>query len=81
MGKMDIDIVAAVISLILFIAWLSRLEFKTGINERDTDRLDKRVAANEKKLEELDSRVMDKLSNIEKILTERLAKIEGKLDQ
>lgn len=39
------------------------------------------MGALEKKTEDLDNRIFDRLSNIEKILTERLAKIEGKLSQ
>lgn len=79
--KVDGGLIALGIAVVSTIAWLSRLESKGSVNSRDIDKLETRMGALEKKTEDLDNRIFDRLSNIEKILTERLAKIEGKLSQ
>lgn len=89
---MDAGVVALGLAVVAFIGWLSRLESKTGTNERDIRReelarveaekkTEARMVLIEKKHYELDNRVMDKLSSIEKTVTERLSRIEGKLDK
>lgn len=87
--EMSIDIVGLIIGVILVIVWLVRLEAKANVNSEHIieiktiiiPKIEDRLDEAERKTETLDTRVMDKLSNIERILTERLAKIEGKLSQ
>lgn len=87
--KVSMDIVGLLIAVVLVIVWLVRLEAKSNQNALDIGefktrtipKLEERIGIAENKTENLDTRVMDKLSNIERILTERLAKIEGKLSQ
>jgi hypothetical protein len=86
MPQLDSGVVVLALALISFIAWLSRLESKSGSNadnikrleresELETAKVNARIIVQEEKLQQLDNRVMDKLSNIEKIV----AKIEGTL--
>ncbi len=86
--QVDSGFVALGIAVISFIAWLSRLEAKTGGNARDIEKqdraqeiyrreMDDRLHNIEKRHYELDNRVMDKLSNIERLV----AKIEGTLSK
>jgi len=69
------------VSVVGMIAWFSRLESLSKTNARDIMRLEKRQDHSEAKVVEIDGRVMEKLTTIERLLTERLAKIEGKLSK
>jgi hypothetical protein len=92
MPQVDASWVAIGLAVIGFIVWLSRVESITGTNKRDIAREEKarlaseseikvRLNAVEVKHHELDNRIMDRLSNIERSMTERLSRIEGKLDK
>lgn len=61
--------VTLVIATIGFVVAYAKLDSRTSTNARDIDRLDQRQKEAERKHDQLDTRVMQKLEDIQKIVS------------